>query len=80
MITLTSQTIWLRWEQAGSGESGFAGRGETSVAGSTGSGFDGRDEIGFVGSKLVALDLVSLVGVKLTSLRASWLLWIWLHR
>jgi len=56
MLTLTSLTIWLRWEQAVSGECGFAGRGET----------------GFPGSRLVAEDMASLVGVKLASLGASW--------
>jgi len=48
MLTLTSLTIWLRWEQAVSGGLGFAG------------------------SKLVAVDLASLVGVKVASLGASW--------
>jgi len=53
MLTLTSLTIWLRWEQAVSG------------------GLD------FAGSKLVAVDLASLVGVKVASLGAVdlWLRW-----
>jgi len=40
--------MWLRWEQGGSGGSGFAG------------------------SKLLAVDLDSLVAVDLASLGASW--------
>jgi len=60
MLTLTSLTIWLRWEQAVSGGSDFAGRGETTFAGSSGTGFDSRGETGFAGSKLLAVDLTSL--------------------
>jgi len=44
--SLSPLTIWLRWEQAGSGGSGFAGRGECS----------------FARSNLVAVDWASLVG------------------
>jgi len=44
VLTLTSLTIWLRWEQPVNGGSGFAG--------SSGSGF--------AGSKLLAVDLASL--------------------
>jgi len=40
MLTLTSLTIWLRWEQAVGGGSGFAGSSES----------------GFAGSKLVAVE------------------------
>jgi len=83
MITLTSRTIWHCWKEAGSGGSGFAGRGETRFAGSCGSGFDGRGKTGFIGSNLVAVDLASLVVVKLASLvamdlaslGASWKQW-----
>jgi hypothetical protein len=60
--SLSPLTIWLRWEQAGSGGSGFAGRGESSFAGSGGLGFAGRGGSGFAGSKLVAVDWASLVG------------------
>jgi len=82
MVTLTSLTIWLCWEQADSSGSGFTGRGETSFAGSSGSGFTGRKLVvvewslsplrqsGFAGSKLVAVNLASLVGVKLALLVA----------
>jgi len=49
MLTLTSLTIWLHWEQAGSGGSGFTAKGKT----------------GFAGRKLVAVDLASLVAVDL---------------
>jgi len=34
MLTLTSLTIWLRWEQAVSGGSGFAGSSGSGFAGS----------------------------------------------
>ena len=64
MLTLSSLTIRLCWEQAGSGGSGLAGRGETSFTGSSGSGL--------AGSKLVAVDLAWLVGVKVASLGESW--------
>jgi len=56
MLTLTSLTIWLRWEHAVGGGSGFAG--------SSGSGF--------AGNKLLVLDLALLVAVDLASLGASW--------
>jgi len=55
MVTLTSLTIWLRWEQAVSAGSGFAGSGGS----------------GFAGSKLLVLDLASLVAVDLASPGAS---------
>ena len=71
ILTLTSLTIWLRWEQADRGGSGLAGMGETSFTGSSWSGL--------AGSKLVAVDLALLVGVKLTSLGASCLRWIGLR-
>jgi hypothetical protein len=64
--------MWLYWEQAGCAGSGFAGRRETSIMGSGGSGFDGSVETGFAGSKLVVVDWALLVGVKVTSLAASW--------
>ena len=63
MLTLTSLTIWLRWEQAVGGGSGFAG--------SSGSNF--------AGSKLLVVDLVSLVAVDLASLGASCERWNWLR-
>jgi len=34
MLTLTSLTIWLQWEEAVCGAFWFAGTGETNVAGS----------------------------------------------
>jgi len=36
MLTLTSLTIWLRWEQAVTGGSGFAGSSGSGFAGSSG--------------------------------------------
>jgi hypothetical protein len=60
MLTLTTLTIELRWEQAGSGGSGFAGRGETGFVGSGGYAFAGSRESGFAMSWLEALDLASL--------------------
>jgi len=36
MLTLTSLTIWLRWEQVVSGGSGFAGSSGSGYAGSSG--------------------------------------------
>ena len=62
MPTLTSLTIWLRWELAGSSGCGFAGRGETCFAGRGGSGFTSRVKTGFAGSKLVAVDQALVVG------------------
>jgi len=62
MLTVTSLTIWFRWEQAFSGGSGFAGSGRSSFA--------GRGKTGFAGSKQRVVDLTSLVGVKLASLVA----------
>jgi len=64
ILALTSLTIWLRCEQAGNSGSGFTARGETSFAGSSGSGF--------ARSKLVVVDLSSLVRVKVASLGRSW--------
>jgi len=52
MLTLTSLTIWLCWEQAGSGGYDFTGRGETGLAGGNGSGF--------TGSKLVVVNMALL--------------------
>jgi len=76
MLTLTSLTIWLRWEQAGSSGSGFTGRGETDFAGSkivaVECSLSPLGQPGFAGSKLVALDLASLVAVDLDSLIACW--------
>jgi len=42
VLTVTCLTIWLRWEQAGSIGSGFAGTGETGFAGSGASSVVGR--------------------------------------
>jgi len=60
MVTLTSLTLWLCWEQAGSA------RMLTLIsltiwlrweqAGTGGSDFAGRGETGFGGSKLVAVE------------------------
>jgi len=50
MLTLTSLTMSLWWEQAGSGESSFADWGETGFAGSSGSGCIGCGESGFAES------------------------------
>jgi len=54
--SLSPLTIWLRWEQAGSGGSGFPGNGGTS----------------FAGSALQAADPASQVGEKLALVGASW--------
>jgi len=75
MLTLTSLTIWLRWEQAGSGGSGFAGSGETSFAGSSGSGFAGRGETGFAWSKLVVVEC----SLSPLTIWLRWEQWIWLR-
>ena len=56
MLTLTSLTIWLRWEQGGSGGSGFAGSKLVAV--------DPALQVG--------VKLASLVAVDLASLGASW--------
>jgi len=72
MLTLTSLTIWLRWEQAGSGRSGFAGMGETCFAGSSGSGFNIRGATGLAGSMLATVVRALWVGVKVASLGACW--------
>jgi len=76
IITLTSLTIWLHWEQAGSSGSGFAGRGETSFAGSSGAGYTGRGETGCAEGKLVAVEWALLAGLKVASPGASWYWWI----
>jgi len=57
MLILTSLTIWPRWDQADSNESGFVGRGETGFAVSGGSSFTGRVKL----ASLAAVDLVSQV-------------------
>jgi len=87
MLTLTSPTIWLRWEQAVGGGSGFVGSSGSGFAGSTlvavECSLTHLSHSGFAGSKLVAVDLASLVGAKLglsvavalASLGASW--WWW---
>jgi len=72
MLTLTSLTMWLRWEQAGSG--GMLTLTSLTIwlcweqAVSGGSGF--------AGSKLVAVDLASLVAVECSlSPLTIWLRW-----
>jgi len=84
MLTLTSLTIWLHWEQAVSGGSGFGGSSGSGFAVSSGSGFAGSKLVAvkyslsplgqsvFAGSKPAAVDLASLVAVDLALLRASW--------
>jgi len=67
MLTLSSLTLWLGWEQADSGGSAFAGRGETGFAGSSGSCFAGRGEIGFTGSSRSELIECTLVWVDVAS-------------
>jgi len=62
MLTDTCVTIWRCWGQAFSSGFGFGRRRNAGCA--------GRSETGFAGGKLVAVDLVSLVGVKLGSLEA----------
>jgi len=64
MLTLTSLTIWLRWEQGGSGGSDFVGSKQVAV--------DLALQLGVKLASLVAVDLASLVGVKVASLGASW--------
>jgi len=61
--------IWLCWEQADSSGSGFAGRREAGLAGFSG--------FGFAGSKLVVVEMASLVAVNLDSLWAGKQRWIW---
>ena len=54
MLTLTSLTIWPRWEQGGSGGSGFAGSKLVAV--------DPALQLGVKLALLVAVDLTSLGG------------------
>jgi len=60
MLISTSLTIWLRWEQAGSG--GILTLTSLTMwlrweqAGSGGSGFAGSSGSGFAGSKLVVVE------------------------
>jgi len=68
MLTLTSLTMRLRWEQAGSGGSSFPGWDETGFAGSSGLCFTGSGGSGFTGSKLVTVDMALLVAEHLDSL------------
>jgi len=67
MLTLTSLTIWLRWEQAVSGGSGFAGSSGSGFAGSSGSGFAGSSGSGFAGSS----GMLALTSDNLASQGAS---------
>jgi hypothetical protein len=66
MLTITCLTISLCWKQAGSGGSVIADWGETRFAGSNLPIWQSE----FAGSKLVTVDVASLVGVKLPSLVA----------
>jgi len=82
MLTLTSLTIWLRWEQAGSGgmitlisltiwlrwEQAVSGR--SDFAGCKLVAVDPALQVGVKLASLVAVNLASLVGVKLASLVA----------
>jgi len=52
MLTLTSLTIWLRWEQGGSGGSGFTGSRLVAV--------DPALQVGVKLASLVAVNLASL--------------------
>jgi len=72
MLTLTSLTMWFRWEQAGSVGSSFPARGETGFAGSKLRVVDPASPVGVKLASPVVVDLASLVGVKLTLLRARW--------
>jgi len=73
MLILTSLTIWLRWEHAGSGGSSVATIGETGSAGGSHSVLAGMEEFGFAGNsgstfagtKLVKVDLTSVFTVNL---------------
>jgi len=79
MLTLTSLTIWLRWEQAVSGGSSFASSGGmlTLTSDNLASlvavecSLSPLFQSGFAGSKLLAVDLASLVAVDLALLGAS---------
>jgi len=71
MLTLTSLTIWVRWEQADSGGSGFAAGGETGFTHSSGSGFTGRGETALPGSSRSGLIECTLVGVNGPSMVAE---------
>jgi len=71
MLTLPSLTMWLHWEQGGSGESSLAVWGGTGFAGSSWSGL--------AGSKLVVVDMASLVAENQNSLWAGMKLWMWLR-
>jgi len=71
MLTLSYLTIWLCWEQACSGASGFAGRCESGFAGSSGTEL--------TGSTLVGVDVALLVEKNLDLLWAGNKLGIWLH-
>jgi len=68
MLILTSLTIWPRWDQADSNESGFVGRGETGFAVSGGSSFTGRVKLASLAAKNWAL--LETVGLHL--LEQSW--------
>jgi len=70
MLTLTSLTIWLRWEQAGSGGSVFAGRGETGFPGSKSVVVNLPTLVWVILAWLVVMDPALLFGVKLASLVA----------
>jgi len=69
MLTLTSLTIWLRWEEAGS--SGMLTLTSLTIwlhwkqPGSGGSGFAGSSGSGLIESMLVRVDVASLVAENL---------------
>jgi hypothetical protein len=64
MLSLTSLTIWPRWEQGGSGVSGCTGSKLVAV--------DPVSQVGVKLASLVGVNLVSLVAVDLASLGGSW--------
>jgi len=68
MLALTALTIWLRWEQAFGGGSGFAGSMLVAVECS----LSPPCHSGFAGIKLLAVDQALLVAVDQALLGASW--------
>jgi hypothetical protein len=63
--SLSPLTIWLRWEQAVSAGSGFPGSSGFGFVGRGESGFAGSCRFGRTGSKLVVMDMASLVAQSL---------------
>jgi hypothetical protein len=64
MLTLTSLTIWLRWEQGGSDGSGCAGSKLVAVDLAVQVGVELASLVGVKQASLVAVDLASLVPVE----------------